>query len=91
MSPEKRAAAHGDRLWVRRGCASRNSENSATAAHEAISVARLRIGAMNSDRLAIRWRGDALESDPNLVLWHRGDRAHLGNLLRGSEIGPGLG
>jgi hypothetical protein len=90
MSPEKRAAAHSDGpwfpAWMREPQLSKIAQPQLMKQFPSPDFASL-------ERIPIDWRyaGAALEGDSNLILWHRGNCAHLGNLLRGSEIGPGLG
>jgi hypothetical protein len=91
MSPEKlvRPPIRGG-TRTPYGGAGRNFENSATAGQQAISTERFGQLLANTQQPAIRSRRPRLENDAHFVFWHSGNRAHLGKLSGGAEIGPGI-
>jgi hypothetical protein len=78
MSPETIARSHiRDGTRTLYAGAHRNFENSATAAHGAISAARFGPELANAEQPAMRSRIARLENDAHFVFWHRGNRAHI--------------
>jgi hypothetical protein len=71
--------------------ARRNSENNASAAHEAIFSATFVPLTSKDEPPDVFSPRAELKSDSDFVLWHSSNGAHIRNLFGGSEIGPGVG